>query len=534
MKNIDPSKSGNQMNAQPQRFQTLVFKRLFLTALGLAALTAFIYSYLQSVVVKDFYLAEGSQATENLAQLSELALLYESGENARDAATATLQFPSIKHVAIISEFGDIIYDDGSTNDKIHTSLLENYWSGDNANMISSSRDTLQFAAPVYTVYEDEKTNELALGDEELTKKYLGYVVVQIDAAKIRDLQYKTFIRNFIVGLIYGVIFALIISYILARQLKPLITIAKTMSEAKEGEYKQTPIDDKSALEIQQISSSYNEMISRLADRDQRLRGQRDLLETEVALRTSELIQARDAALEANKHKSEFLANVTHELRTPLQSILGYSELIAETLADEGIDDCDGDLEKISNNSQHLLGLINSILDISKIEAGKMDLNIVEMNFGELIKNLVATITPLANKNHNELIVKTTNIEQPAFCDDRKIFQILLNLLSNAAKFTNNGKITLDLSIRDEQLTCIVRDNGIGIDETMQTLIFEPFRQVDGSESRKYVGTGLGLSITLRLTELLGGTLKLQSAPEIGSTFTVSLPVMTASDARRYG
>jgi len=301
-------------------------------------------------------------------------------------------------------------------------------------------------------------------------------------------------------------------------------IAKVMHVSKDGDYRRINIQQNAALEIQQIAGVYNQMISSLGERDQRLRGQRDLLETEVALRTSELIQARDAALEANRHKSEFLANITHELRTPLQSILGYTELIKETLEDECIEDCDDDVEKITRNAQHLLTLINSILDIAKIEAGKMEVKHQLINLGELVNDAAATVKPLVDNNNNQLLINAASIKELVYIDEQKVFQILLNLLSNAAKFTSNGTVSVDVVITNMVLKITVRDTGIGISEEQQKLIFEPFRQVDGSESRKFVGTGLGLSIVIRLTELLDGKVELSSKIDVGSSFTVTIPL----------
>ncbi|NNC54279.1 MAG: hypothetical protein HKO07_01015, partial [Pseudomonadales bacterium] len=279
-----------------------------------------------------------------------------------------------------------------------------------------------------------------------------------------------------------------------------------------------------SLEVQKISSTYNAMISALAERDHKLRSQKELLETEVALQTGELVEARDAALEANRHKSEFLANITHELRTPLQSILGYAELLGESLDDEGISGFDKDLKKISVNANHLLHLINSILDISKIEAGKMEVSTHQTDLEHLISNAVSTVKPLVDKNNNRLSVKIDSTKQFIYADEQKIFQILLNLLGNAAKFTENGNIEVAATLGSNMLILEVNDDGIGMNQEQQQLVFEPFRQLDAGEDRQFVGSGLGLSIVLKLTEVLGGELHVQSAPQQGSSFRIEIPV----------
>ncbi|HCX26373.1 MAG TPA: hypothetical protein DHT34_01255 [Cellvibrionales bacterium] len=325
------------------------------------------------------------------------------------------------------------------------------------------------------------------------------------------------------GLGYGFAFAIILSLTLRRLLKPMNELTSVMEETTDGAYKSTEIDPEASLEVIKIADVYNQMISKLAERDQKLRGQKDLLETEVALRTSELVQARDTALEANRHKSEFLANITHELRTPLQSILGYTEVVKEVLEDEGIFNCEKDVDKITHNADHLLSLINSILDISKIEAGKMEVSSQNVNIKSLLSRAVDTVAPMIEKNNNALKIITNEADDEFLVDEKKLFQILLNLLSNAAKFTHEGTITLSAAIKNQHLLIDVRDTGIGINQEQQDIIFEPFRQIDGSETRQFLGTGLGLSITMHFTQLLGGKIKLDSEVGKGSCFSVSIP-----------
>ncbi len=507
-------------------FQTQLFVQFAIGGFILAIIAAFAYSYMASSMIKLFYEREGIQATEHFARLSELALLYDSGENGSDAALATLNFPSIKHVSIINANNKILLDEGETHEKILSTLVESDWTDKNAHLFSTNKATWQIAAPVFTVYTEEGGSHLILDEDPFEEKYLGYVTIQIDTSELRHFQYEIFIRNLIVGFGCGLVFAIILKFSIQRLLKPMNTLANVMEESTDGAYKASILDSHASSEIVKISDVYNQMIAVLAERDQKLRGQKDLLETEVTLRTSELVQARDTALDANRHKSEFLANITHELKTPLQSILGYSEVVSEFLEDEGICACDQDIDKISRNAEHLLGLINSILDISKIEAGKMEVTNQSTNIHQLLNRAVETLTPLTEKNNNSLILNTINVDQYILIDEKKLFQILLNLLSNAAKFTQNGEITLSASIDDSFLSISVRDTGIGIDQEQQAIIFEPFRQIDGSESRQFLGTGLGLSITMHFTELLGGKISLESEYGKGSCFKIHIPLNT--------
>lgn len=520
-------KSGKKQKVRS--FQATLFTQFSLAGFALAIVAAFAYSYMASNMISSIYKSEGIQATQNFARLSELSLLYDSGENAKEAALATLDFPSIKHVAIISAENTILLDEGETNEKIMSSLQEDQWNGNSARLFSSNKATWQIAAPVFTNYNEDHDPDLVLDEEAVEETYLGYVAIQIDTSEVRSFQLEIFVRNLVVGLFYGLAFAVVLNITLRRLLKPMKALTNVMQETTDGAYKSSEIDEDASLEVVQIADVYNQMISKLAERDHKLRGQKDLLETEVALRTSELVQARDTALEANRHKSEFLANITHELRTPLQSILGYSEVVKEMLEDEGIYDCDQDIEKITHNADHLLTLINSILDISKIEAGKMDINNQNTNIKSLLDRAVDTIVPLIEKNNNRLEVNAADAEQDILIDEKKLFQVLLNLLSNAAKFTSNGVITLSASIDEKQLLISVNDTGIGISKEQQEIIFEPFRQIDGSETRQFFGTGLGLSITMHFTELLGGTISLESESDKGSCFTVSIPRLAQSN-----
>ncbi|MGB5326096.1 MAG: ATP-binding protein [Pseudomonadales bacterium] len=505
-------------------FRYLLARNLTVTGLGLALVAALVYSILTSNVIKDFYEKEGLQATENFAQLSELALIYDNGDNGREAAIATLNFPSIKHVAIVNSENKIIFDEGETSEAILNQLSRDAWQDRTAKIVSKTSSTWQLAAPVFTDYEEEASDDILTGDEVLAEKYLGYVAIQVDAGKVKQVQYEIFLRNLVIGLIYGFAFFLVILASLRRLLEPMSKLASSMAASTDGGYASTEITPHASSEVHKISTAYNAMISALAERDHRLRSQKSLLETEVALQTGELVEARDAALEANRHKSEFLANITHELRTPLQSILGYTELLRETLDDEGLRGYEKDFEKITRNANHLLLLINSILDISKIEAGKMDINTRQTDLMQLLENAVSTVKPLVEKNNNTLNVTIETTKNILYADEQKIFQILLNLLGNAAKFTENGTIDVIVNAANSMLVIEVCDDGIGMSAEQQKLVFEPFRQVDAGENRQFVGSGLGLSIVLKLTEAMGGELHVYSEPGQGSRFRIELPL----------
>ncbi len=242
----------------------------------------------------------------------------------------------------------------------------------------------------------------------------------------------------------------------------------------------------------------------------------------------ELSLARDDAEEANRAKSAFLAQMSHELRTPLNAIIGYGELLIEDAEDEGNQSLIDDLQKIIDAGRHLLTLINDILDLSKIDAGKMELHLETFAVKPLIDSVITTIDPLVTKNENSLTVHCADDIGEIHADHTRVRQVLLNLLSNACKFTERGEIDLNVSRSDlsgaEQICFAVRDTGIGLTPEQVGKLFQTFTQADSSTTRKYGGTGLGLSISRKICELMGGGIAVESTADVGSTFTVTLPI----------
>ncbi len=241
----------------------------------------------------------------------------------------------------------------------------------------------------------------------------------------------------------------------------------------------------------------------------------------------ELIHARDKALEASRSKSSFLANMSHELRTPMNAIIGYSEMLAEDAKDQGLDEFESDLEKINTAGKHLLALINDILDLSKIEAGKMEINLEVFDIADLVQEVVATIQPLAEKNDNDLIVTAPENLGSMNADIVRVKQMLFNLMSNACKFTQDGTVELKI-LREKQdnvdwIRFHISDTGIGISPFELKKLFTDFAQIDPSNTRKFGGTGLGLAISRRFCRMMGGDITVQSKLGKGSTFTIQLP-----------
>src|SRR5689334_8033653 len=250
--------------------------------------------------------------------------------------------------------------------------------------------------------------------------------------------------------------------------------------------------------------------------------------SEIQTRDAELRVAKEAAEQASRTKSAFLANMSHELRTPLNAVIGYSEMLEEEVQDSGKISNVRDLQKIQAAGKHLLALINDVLDLSKIEAGKMQLHVEMFEIQDMIEEIVTTLTPAIAKTENAFQLRMPKEIGTMRGDVTKVRQILLNLLSNACKFTDHGRISLDVdrlrTAGQDWIRFRVGDTGIGISTEQQENLFQEFTQADISISRKYGGTGLGLAISHRFVQTMKGRTMVESALGQGSVFTVDLPV----------
>jgi signal transduction histidine kinase len=308
----------------------------------------------------------------------------------------------------------------------------------------------------------------------------------------------------------GIVLALAAAYVLAQRLsQPILAVQEGAARLGSGDL-QTRIDVRTGDEVEALANEFNLMASEL-------QGLYMGLEQKVAEKTAEL-QA------ANRHKSEFLANMSHELRTPLNAIIGFSEVLKERMF--------GDLNPkqleyvrdIYGSGQHLLSLINDILDLSKIEAGYMGLDVREFDVPAAVKNCCTLIRErvMRQRLHFECTVDPAIAKWPG--DERKFKQVVLNLLSNAVKFTSSGgTVELRAKAEDDWLVVSVRDTGIGISESDRAAIFQEFHQVRSAGGARQEGTGLGLPLSRRLVELHHGTLTVESEPGRGSTFTARFP-----------
>lgn len=504
-------------------FSRLGFRQqLALTfSLGIICLSITSSLLLSSIASRSIYdqlKQQGLQITDALAQQSTLALLYQSHDNAKDAASATLAFPDIIGVAIYTQdHRQLFAEASSVIDNRHSRPLP-----DQSEWTENSQAWF-FTAPVYTgqqIGEQDSPFSTDVQPQEL----IGYVQVTMSKSTLSALSQEILLTNLMIASALALVLLMLLLSITNRVTQPLRRLADIMGRAQQGEENVRATLD-GPRDIIHMEAAFNTMMSELESRQKQLQ------------------LARDSALDAAHAKGEFAASVSHELRTPMNGVMGMMEL----LQDMGLNSKQQEYLKIAQSSgKSLLTLIDDILDFSKLESAKMKLHLTDFSVWELVSDIVELLDNQAQSKHLTL---GTDIESglPAQLkgDCGRIRQILINLVGNAIKFTASGNVTISVQmapasaetaapeIQSEsllQLRFSVQDTGIGIASGAQQRIFEAFTQADSSTTREYGGTGLGLAICSQLVHLMGGQIGVDSTPGQGSNFWFVIPLEVVSES----
>ncbi|CAN5435268.1 hypothetical protein BH09VER1_BH09VER1_52100 [soil metagenome] len=363
------------------------------------------------------------------------------------------------------------------------------------------------------------------------------VVLNVSADEILHPVKVLAVRSVLIAVTALIVLLTLVTVVARRMTAPVIALQNAAAHMENGDFDPASIAllVKRKDELGDLARTFETMSREIQMRARRMEEWNQDLEKTVLDRTSALAlavteaqEARAAAEDANRTKSAFLANMSHELRTPMNAIIGYSEILMEEAEDLGQEDFIPDLKKIHSAGKHLLALINDVLDLSKIEAGKMTLYVEAFDVKAMLGDVTSTIQPLIEKNGNTLAIKAPENLGTMRADLTKVRQTLFNLLSNAAKFTEKGTLTVEtrreLADGVERMVFIVRDTGIGMTPEQLGKLFQAFSQADASTTRKYGGTGLGLVISKRFCRMMGGDIAVESEHGKGTAFTFWLPV----------
>ena len=348
---------------------------------------------------------------------------------------------------------------------------------------------------------------------------VGWIALRLDASNRRAELIDSLWESFLL-FIAGIILAGLLAVRMQRPISGSIgMLAETARKVKESGDYTVRVKLSSRDEIGMLVAGFNDMLEKIRNHEQHL-------EKMVAERTVELEAAKTKAEESDHLKSAFLASMSHELRTPLNSIIGFTGILLQGMAGPLTDEQTKQLSMVKGSASHLLDLINDILDISKIESGRVQVYDEAFKIDLLLVMAVSSLRPFAEKKGLRLRHNIESGLPKLFTDKRRLEQVLINLINNAIKFTEEGEIIVNCYHKEDKLTIDVIDTGIGIIQNDLDTIFETFRQIDTGLDRVKEGSGLGLAISKKLVELLGGTISVVSEPSVGSTFSIVLPFQT--------
>ncbi len=471
--------------------------------IAMALATSVTLSVLASRTERANLVSQGERLAENLARQSTLALLYGSGENAKDQIDTTLAFPNVVAVGIFDPHGRVLIQHGAKR-FLRTSVPTSVPA--RVRLWRETDEDWQFVAPVYSLGRAARHSDSPFEMSTPDTKRIGFVRLVLSKAQLHAAVRNIFLVNVAASLVLALILLLVMRYITGLLGRPLRDLSAIMTRSEEGT---TGLRAAAGgpREVSEMAAAFNNMMTVLEERENQLK------------------QARDAAVEMARIKSEFAASVSHELRTPLNGILGMLELLGQ----HQLSGKQGEYLGVARNSANrLLALINDILDFSRLDAGKLDLEQRDFDLRETLEQLLDLLGTAAQKKGLDLGYLIED-GVPLQLHGRVVGleQILTNLIGNAIKFTDHGEVAVTAALVEDhgdrvELEFRVTDTGIGISEEARARIFDAFSQADRSTTRRFGGTGLGLAITRRLVKELGGEVDVDSVPGHGSTFRVRL------------
>ena len=481
--------------------------------LVLALFSSIMNSWQASHRMRAYFVVQGQQVAENLARQSRLALLYHSADNAREVVTTTLAFPDVLQVEIANADHKILLSQSKPG--VVLPPLKTHPAGplSSARLEQESDQDWRFSAPVLAGESEASPFEV----QESKPQLLGYVHVVVGKTTLDKLVSSLLLGNLAITFSFALILLAVIRLMSRQMIRPLNQLSALMGQAEAGESGMRATPDGSK-DIMEMAHAFNQMMAVLEDRE------------------AELKQSRDHALHAAVMKAQFAATVSHEVRTPLNGVVGMLDMLKEMRLTKSQREC---VDVAWNSSQALIELINDILDFSKMEAGKVEVEEIEFDLNKLVAEVLELLSKSAQQKGLELAyLVADDVPLRVKSDPLRLRQILINLIGNAVKFTEHGEIAVRvvMSQYNDQtdpsslmmLRFEVSDTGIGMSADAVANVFESFAQADRSTTRKYGGTGLGLAICKQLVALLHGEIGVSSVPDQGSNFYFSMQCHASS------
>ncbi|MCB1667909.1 MAG: EAL domain-containing protein [Pseudomonadales bacterium] len=499
--------------------RTLTFRKQLaigftLGILVLALATSLGVTNISNEMVRNQQIQQGLKIAESFAQQSKLALLYQSNELAKDVGDGIREFPGVIGIRITTIEGTVLYQSGEIDSSLK---LFDETSEKKTQLVSlDSQDQWTFMAQSLSddLQGDDWSEIYGEGEESQGALPLGFVTISIGQQALREMQSSILQSNLAISIIVGAVLLLLLIMLSRRITNPLERLSQVMKRAEGGD-SQARAELRGPVDIVNMQHAFNTMMEVLEKRE------------------GQLMHARDAALESARVKGEFAANVTHELRTPMNAVLGMMELLMTM----GLNAKQKEyVETAKQSGENLLELIDDILNFSEIEAQKIEIVPVDSYIHELLDDVVNLLSSSALKKKLDLgYIVAKDVPNVAYVDASRLSQVLINLVGNAIKFTSKGQVCIRVKMLvgdsgDQALCFEVVDTGIGISPENQQKIFEAFTQADSSTTKEYGGTGLGLSISRQIVELMGGNIDVTSDIGSGSVFWFSIPLMQSPTA----